>query len=452
MDHDLTLEEISARIGEPVEELRRWQSLGLIGVEAGDRFRPEDVDRAKLVQLLLGRGIGLDAIGKVENEHPFLDREVERLFPDSKGPRLSLAAAAEMIALDLDVAWRFWQAGNLGDESELDQDDVTALRALHTALLAGFPEEALLQLFRVFADSMDRVAEATGRAFHFYVHEPLRASLGSAEESRWRSEEVVDQVLPLFEPSILYFLRKGGEKAARDDVVMHVAEEAGLLPVAAAPGQMTRAIVFTDLSSFTPLTDAMGDAEAVAVLQRFSNIVREATRRGNGRVVKQIGDAFMLVFPDASSAVTCAVEIESRTGEEPQFPAARSGVHWGDALYREGDYVGTNVNIASRIAGEAERHQVVVTAAARKHVGAMPGVEFARLGKRRLKGVAEELELFEARSNVAVSKEKTVDPVCGMELGPEEVAARLSLEGQERTFCSDECLRRFVATPERYPS
>jgi YHS domain-containing protein len=37
-----------------------------------------------------------------------------------------------------------------------------------------------------------------------------------------------------------------------------------------------------------------------------------------------------------------------------------------------------------------------------------------------------------------------------MELRPAEVAARLSLEGQERAFCSDECLRQFVASPERY--
>ena len=33
-----------------------------------------------------------------------------------------------------------------------------------------------------------------------------------------------------------------------------------------------------------------------------------------------------------------------------------------------------------------------------------------------------------------------------------EVAARLALEGEERVFCSEECLRRFVASPERYSS
>ena len=43
-----------------------------------------------------------------------------------------------------------------------------------------------------------------------------------------------------------------------------------------------------------------------------------------------------------------------------------------------------------------------------------------------------------------------VDPVCGMEMGAGEAAARLTLDGREQSFCSDECLRLYVASPERY--
>ncbi|MCH7835719.1 MAG: YHS domain-containing protein, partial [Chloroflexi bacterium] len=83
--------------------------------------------------------------------------------------------------------------------------------------------------------------------------------------------------------------------------------------------------------------------------------------------------------------------------------------------------------------------------------------EFVRLGKRRLKGLANELVLFEARPVSAAGREKVIDPVCGMELGPGEAAATLTLEGPstgsgEQAFCSDECLRRFVAAPEKYGS
>ncbi len=136
--------------------------------------------------------------------------------------------------------------------------------------------------------------------------------------------------------------------------------------------------------------------------------------------------------------------------EEPQFPAVRSGVHFGSVLYRDGDYVGSNVNIASRVAAEAQRHQVLVTAAVRNEAKELSAVEFVRLGKRRLKGLAEEVEMFEARASGAEGREKVIDPVCGMELGPGEAAANLTLDGRERAFCSDDCLRRFVSSPEKY--
>src|SRR2546427_7380936 len=115
------------------------------------------------------------------------------------------------------------------------------------------------------------------------------------------------------------------EQAAREDIVLHLQEDAALEGGAEVPAQLRAAVLFVDLSSFTPLTEAMGDVAAAQVLARFSQVVREAVSRCDGRVVKQIGDAFMLVFSDARAAVACALEIERRTSEEPQFPAARSG-------------------------------------------------------------------------------------------------------------------------------
>ncbi len=453
MDGELTIEELSARVGEPADELRRWQSLSLIGAGERETFGDDDVRRAKFVRLLLRRGVALEAIAKAERRSAFLAREVDRLFPRREGPLYSLEEAAERAGLPLDVARRVWQAGGLAaDDEALDEADAATLDGVRRALDAGFPEEALLQMFRVFADSLDRVAEAASRAFHFYVHEPLRASASSAEEARGPLQAITVQVVPLIEPMILYFFRRGQEKARRDDAVLHVAEEAGLTRITETRGRLRVAIVFADLASFTPLTDAMGDREAAAVLERFSELVRQSASHWDGRVVKQIGDAFMLTFSGARQAVSCAVEIEARASEERQFPAARAGAHWGDVLYRDGDYVGKNVNIASRVAEEGERHQVLVTAAARKQAGSVPGIKFVRLGRRRLRGLADEQDLFEARFAAAERREKSVDPVCGMELGPDEAAATLTLEGRVRTFCSDECLRRFVAAPEGYAS
>lgn len=451
MAGNLTIDELSRWTGEPAERLGQWRSLGLIGAEGSEGFRPEDVERVRLIQVLLRRGIGQEAIARADRAEGFLGRYLGLMFPGGVTPPYSLAEAAEILGLEMELLRRFWESCGLSDQGEtVGEKDMEALRSFKAALEAGFPEEALLQLVRVYADTLGRVGEAETRLFHFYVHERLKAAGMSGSELMEATQTAQDRLDPLMEPVVLYFHRKGVERAMREDAAMHLAEEAGLTETGEVPGQMQRAVTFVDLSSFTPLAEAMGDVKAAEVLERFSALVRDAAMRWDGRVVKQIGDAFMVVFPEPRSAVACTLEIEARTAGEPQFPAARSGIHWGPVLYREGDYVGSNVNIASRVAGEAQRHQVVVTAAVRKEAKELADVEFVRLGKRRLKGLAEELVLFEARPSGIETGEKVIDPVCGMELGPEEIAARLSLEGKERAFCTEECLRRFVASPEKY--
>jgi class 3 adenylate cyclase len=447
---DLTLKDVSARTGEPEKRLREWRSRGLLAAAEGDLFGVEDVERARLVQILLRRGLSIDAVARAARDG-VLDRYMELLFPQGVGPAYSLAEAAEILGLDPALLRRVMASAGYAEGAEgLQEEDIEGLRSLRVAKDAGFPEEALMQAVRVYSDSLARVAEMESRLFHFYIHERLRAEGLTGSELDEATERAGNQVNAIMEPVILYFHRKGFQRAIREEAVMHLARQAGLVERGDVPGQMDRAISFVDLSSFTPLAEAMGDEKAAEVLERFSSLVREASTRWEGRVAKQIGDAFMLVFPDAPMAVACALEIEDRALLEPQFPAARSGVHWGSVLYRDGDYVGSSVNIASRVAAEAERHQVLVTESVRSEAKGLPGIEFVPLGKRRLKGLAEELVLFHARPEAGTAREKSIDPVCGMELGPDEVVARLSVEGSDLVFCSDDCLRRFVVSPERY--
>ena len=450
MDDELSLTDLAARTGEPAAELRRWIELGLLA-PGDDGYTPRDIERVRLVQLLLRRGIDMEAVVNTERTAPFLDERLDMLFPHGVRARVTLEAAAEEAGLDPAMAARIWQVVNLGDENEeLERRDVAIMQGLKAMIDAGFPENGVLQLMRVYADAMSRVAEAGVRAFHIYVHERLRKEGLGPNEALREAESIGGITRPGEEPTVLYFLRKASARARRDDMVLHVAEDAGLLPDAGVPGQVMRAVLFVDLSSYTPLAEAMGDEKTAEILDTFSAIVRVASRRHDGRIVKQIGDAFMLVFLDPGSAVAAALEIEQHTSEEAQFPASRSGIHWGQVLYREGDYLGSSVNLAARVGTEAERHQVVVTGAVRKEVKDMADVEFVRLGKRPLKGVPRETELFEVRPCRESPAAKIIDPVCGMELGTEEIAARLTLDGVERSFCSDNCLRQFVAAPERY--
>src|SRR5205807_6415725 len=136
---------------------------------------------------------------------------------------------------------------------------------------------------------------------------------------------IAGPLLALVEPTVLYYHQKAWQHALREDMMLHLAEEA--TAPSAVPGEFTRAILFADLSSFTPLTEVMGDAAAAQVVARFSDIVRASAALCSGQVVKQIGDEFMLVFPDGRAAVSCGLEIAAKAAAESRFPALTIGAH-----------------------------------------------------------------------------------------------------------------------------
>ncbi len=445
----LSADELSSATGEPIERLQQLRSLELIGSNDHQRFAPKDVERVRLIQFLERRQIPLDAIARGERDEAVLTSVVDFLYPQGVGRRYSFAQAVEIVGLDADVARRLREASAPSDEL-MDEHDVRMLEEAKIALDAGFPEAALLQLVRVYADALGRVAEAEVRLFHFYVYEGLKATGLAGHDLIDSRKAVRDQLLPIVDPMIHYFHHRGMAKSVREDMVLHLTRNRARPAEGEPPTQLRLAIVFLDISSYTPITEVMGDAVAARIVERLSEVVRETTIRFDGRIVDRVGDAFLLVFPEPRTAVTCALEIERRTAAEPQFPALRSAVHWGDLVYQEGGYVGGSLNITSRAATQATPHQILVTAAARNEIGRLEGVRFAPLGRRELKGLAEELELFEVRSDAVQLSERARDPVCGMEMAPSQVGATLLVKGQEVAFCCEKCLRLFLDAPHKH--
>src|SRR5262249_14586531 len=164
----LSVEELSAATGEPAERLRELRSLGIIRPDAGERFAPKDIERVRLVQYLERRQIPLETIAHGEREEAILSTVVDFLYPRGIGRRYSLAQAVDIVGLDAEVARHLRDASASSDEP-MNEHDVRMLEEAKVALDAGFPEAALLQLGRVYAERLGRVAGAAGRPFHFYL-------------------------------------------------------------------------------------------------------------------------------------------------------------------------------------------------------------------------------------------------------------------------------------------
>ncbi len=140
------------------------------------------------------------------------------------------------------------------------------------------------------------------------------------------------------------------------------------------------ALLFTDIRGSTALYQRIGDLNAFELVQQHFDLLREATVRHGGAIVKTIGDAVMAAYPDAAHAVGAALEmrdgIERFNQAQTERPVSlKIGVHHGAAiavtLNDELDYFGHTVNIASRVQEMADAEEIWIT----EDVWRYPGVQ-----------------------------------------------------------------------------
>src|SRR5438874_1596070 len=126
------------------------------------------------------------------------------------------------------------------------------------------------------------------------------------------------------------------------------------------------------------------------MLAEHRRLLRSAFERHGGVEMGTEGDAFFVVFPRASEAVAAASEAQAALAEGPI--RVRMGVHTGEPLIDEGDYVGMDVHRAARIAGVAHGGQVLLSQATRQ---LLDGVELKDLGEHLLKDLAAPLRIYQ---------------------------------------------------------
>jgi adenylate cyclase len=272
----------------------------------------------------------------------------------------------------------------------LSEEDAQLLRYVAAVLSAGLPLVAMLQLVRVYGQAMARVADAEVRLFHLYVHEPLMRSGATGMEMAEELLSLSRELMPLSSPVMDHVHQRYLQHFIEQDVVGHM--EADLDWGEVDLGRMRVAIAFADLAGYTRLTEEAGELEAVDAVERFVEAV-EYTLPDEARVVKTIGDEVMIVGSDPSTLTDWAVGFQRLN---PQRPQPRIGIHYGDALYRDGDYYGRDVNIASRVAARSAGGEVLATRPVVEHAGGSH-LEFERIADVRLKGFSESTEIFIAR-------------------------------------------------------
>ena len=118
-------------------------------------------------------------------------------------------------------------------------------------------------------------------------------------------------------------------------------------------------LLFTDLVESTGLLQRVGDERAQRILHAHRQLLREALASHGGREVKWLGDGLLTTFSSVADGVRCAVTMAQRA----RRPVAgerlglRLGLHVGEVLPDEAEYMGTPVVLARRLCDRAAAGQ-----------------------------------------------------------------------------------------------
>ena len=95
-----------------------------------------------------------------------------------------------------------------------------------------------------------------------------------------------------------------------------------------------RCFLFADLRGYTAFLERAGNAAGVALLDDYLAITRAAVAQHHGAEIKTEGDGVYAVFPSASGAILCGLDIvrgaAQASADRPDRPAsARAGSSGG---------------------------------------------------------------------------------------------------------------------------
>jgi adenylate cyclase len=350
--------------------------------------------RSELLERLAGEGVPLEELREAIAAGRLTLLPVERALAGGP-PRYTPREVAEIADLDLDLLQR--TTASLGipfadlDEKSATEADLEAARRVKEFHEAGLPEEGILQVARTIGMATARIAEANRELI-------IRALMRPGDTERdlaLRFAAAAEQMLPVFEPTLVHALRSHLLEQVRRDVIGAADLASGEM---GAASEVT--VCFADLVGFTKLGEQVETEELGLIAGRLEELATEVAEPPV-RLVKLIGDAAMLVSGGAEPMVEAALRmVEAAEREATSFPRLRAGIAHGSVHVQAGDYYGRPVNLASRLTGVARPGSVLLDEAAKEEAGPAFGYSYA--GERHLKGFDARTKLFRARHKESV--------------------------------------------------
>ncbi len=183
------------------------------------------------------------------------------------------------------------------------------------------------------------------------------------------------------------------------------------------------AVFFTDIQGYSTKAERLSGMELAEFIQDYEGVLLPVVTSHRGELIKKMGDGHLFVFESPLDAALAAVRLQKALTrfnsyrEERKRIDVRIGIHYGEALRREGDVLGNDVNIAARLQAAARAGSALVSDVVQDKV--RDYINSKAIGAIRIKGISEPVSAYEP-FEIAVDLPKELDP---LKAGPKMKAA-----------------------------
>lgn len=193
------------------------------------------------------------------------------------------------------------------------------------------------------------------------------------------------------------------------------------------------AVLLTDIKGFTDRASHISRSELVQLIDKHREIVLPILEGRGGRLIKTIGDAFLMVFDSPTDGVLAGVAVQEALRayndgkDEARRIDVRIAINAGEVTLTDGDIYGEPVNITSRIEGIAEAGEVYFTEAVYLAMNKSE-VPSSEVGLLQLKGIPEKVRVYKVRRESPVGEASKPAPA------PSKAVEASSSRGEKAVF------------------
>lgn len=219
-------------------------------------------------------------------------------------------------------------------------------------------------------------------------------------------------------------------------------------------GQMKRVltVAFTDIKAFSSLARRASRQEVLAMLDKHEELLLPIVTSYGGRVVKTLGDAFLLAFETPTDAVLAGVMMQERLRDyngavaDDERIEVRVAINTGEVEVIGDDVYGDAVNVASRLESITEHGEVYFTESTYLAMD-KAGVPTSAIGEFKVSGLPEAVTVYQVIRDPSDAEYKrlvdsqTISPDAD---APEGVLSRSLLYSAEQQRLQSGSNRRYL--------